>query len=100
MQFAELNAEQLEYASDMLKSMAHPIRIALLNALDGGKNHTVTELYEILDIEQAVASHHLSILKNKGIVACKRDGKKAYYFIKNEHLITMLDCLNKCACKQ
>jgi DNA-binding transcriptional ArsR family regulator len=100
MDFEQLNAEQLEYASEMLRAMAHPVRIAILNMLDKNEKLSVTEIYEKLKIDQAPASHHLGILKNKNILGSKRVGKNTYYYIKNENLINMLECLNKCACNK
>lgn len=99
MEIIQLQAEQLEYASEMLKAMAHPMRIAILQELDKRGEMTVTEIFEALNIGQAVASHHLSILKNKGIVASKREGKRIYYFIRHLHLNQMLECISRCACR-
>ena len=56
----------------------------------------VTSIYERLKIEQAAASHHLNILKSKGILESKRDGKNTYYYLKHTALSTILDCINKC----
>lgn len=98
MKFTDLTPEQLEEAASMLKAMAHPTRIAILNELDGGVKLTVSEIHEKLKIEQATASHHLGILKDKGILGSKRDGKNSYYFLKHENLSTVIDCISKCAC--
>lgn len=98
MNFEQLTVEQLEHASEMLKAMAHPVRISILNMLDKNNSLSVTQIHEAIGIEQAAASHHLGILKNKGILGLKKDGKNAYYYIKNENLSNMLVCINKCAC--
>jgi DNA-binding transcriptional ArsR family regulator len=97
MDYEQLEASQLEFASEMLRAMAHPVRIAILNVLDKNQKLSVTKIYEKLELDQAQTSHHLSILKNKGILGSKRDGKNIYYFIKNENLTGLLECLNKCA---
>ena len=98
MKFEGLTAEQLEKASNLLKAIAHPMRIAILQYLDGGKKFTVTEIHEYLKIEQSTTSHHLGILKDKGILGSKRDGKNTIYFIKNDHLSNIIECINKCTC--
>jgi DNA-binding transcriptional ArsR family regulator len=98
MQFDNLTAEQLEKAASMLKAIAHPMRIAILKHLDGGKHLTVTEIHELLGIEQSTTSHHLGILKDKGILVSKREGKNTYYAVKNENLNIMIDCISKCTC--
>lgn len=46
----------------------------------------VTDLANILGINQTTVSHQLRLLKNIGAVSCKRDGKVIYYSLKNEML--------------
>jgi DNA-binding transcriptional ArsR family regulator len=98
MKFEKLKTEQLEKAANMLKAVAHPVRIAILNQLENGKKLTVTQIHEILNIEQSTTSHHLGILKDKGVLGSKREGKNSYYFLKHDDLTSILNCLNKCIC--
>ncbi|HBI81067.1 MAG TPA: transcriptional regulator, partial [Bacteroidales bacterium] len=57
---------------------------------------TVTQIYETLGIEQSTASHHLGILKDRGVLSCKREGKNTIYFLRNENLGKILDCVGRC----
>lgn len=98
MKLEKLNPDQLEKAANMLKAIAHPVRISILNQLINGKKLTVTEIHELLKIEQSTTSHHLGILKDKGVLASKRDGKNSYYFLKHENLADILSCISQCAC--
>ena len=98
MNILSLTPEQLEIASGMLKAIAHPVRIAILNHLDNGKKLTVTEIHELLNIEQSTTSHHLGILKDKGVLSSQRNGKNTYYFLKHNNLSSIVDCVSKCAC--
>ena len=98
MNLLELKPEQLEKASNMLKALAHPVRIAILNLLQEGTKLTVTEIHEKLNIEQSTTSHHLGILKDKNVLASKRDGKNTYYFLKHDELSLVIECINKCSC--
>jgi len=98
MKFEKLNPEQLEVAANMLKAIAHPVRIAILNHLENGKKLTVTEIHEMLQIEQSTTSHHLGILKDKGVLASIRKGKNTYYYLKHQDLSSIIDCISKCAC--
>jgi DNA-binding transcriptional ArsR family regulator len=98
MNLLELKPEQLEKAANMLKAIAHPVRIAILNLLEDGQKLTVTEIHEKLDIEQSTTSHHLGILKDKDILASKRSGKNTYYFLKHDQLRKVVDCISKCSC--
>jgi DNA-binding transcriptional ArsR family regulator len=91
-----IQVEKLEQAASKLRAMAHPMRIAIIELLNDGKQMSVTDIYKKLKIEQAAASHHLNILKNKGVLASRRDGKKIFYSIKNQVLTEIVDCLNRC----
>lgn len=98
MNFDKLSPEELERAASMLKAIAHPMRIAILNYLDGGKRLTVTEIHELLQIEQSTTSHHLGILKDKGVLSSRREGKNTYYFMRHENLSNIVECISQCAC--
>jgi DNA-binding transcriptional ArsR family regulator len=92
----QIKIEKLEQAASKLRAMAHPMRIAIIDILHDGNQMSVTDIYKKLKIEQAAASHHLNILKNKGVLASRRDGKKIFYSIKNQVLTEIVDCLNRC----
>lgn len=94
----EQTLEKLTLAAEMLKAIAHPMRITIVSYLDGNQKLTVTEIYEKLGIEQSATSHHLGILKSKGVLASTRDGKNTYYFLKHEGLSGILKCIEKCQC--
>lgn len=92
-----LDVEKLELAASKLRAIAHPMRIAIIDLLTINPKMTVTEIYEYLNLEQASASHHLNILKNKGLLDSKRDGKMIYYSLKFEHLTEVIECINRCS---
>lgn len=99
MEFKALNPESLERAASMLKAIAHPVRITILGCLENGEKRTVTEIHKQVGIDQSTASHHLGILKDKGVLASKREGKNTWYYLKHENLKTILNCVNSC-CQQ
>jgi DNA-binding transcriptional ArsR family regulator len=94
-----LDSNRLDTAANMLKAIAHPMRIAILKHLEGGKKLTVTEIHELLGIEQSTTSHHLGILRDKGVLCSKREGKNTYYYLKYEILSQIVDCLESCTCE-
>jgi len=96
MEFKELKPESLERAANMLKAIAHPMRLLIVGCLEDGEKKTVTEIHNQLGIEQATASHHLGILKDRGVLASKRDGKNTWYYLKHENLKTILNCVSGC----
>ncbi|MFP4487699.1 MAG: ArsR/SmtB family transcription factor [Bacteroidales bacterium] len=92
----KLQPDQLERAANMLKAIAHPMRIAIIGFLEEGESLSVTEIHEKLGIEQSTTSHHLGILKDKGVLVSRRDGKKTYYSLKHENLKNIIDCVSMC----
>ena len=96
MEIIQIDPESLEKAASMLKAMAHPLRIAIIGFLEDGKKLTVTEIHNHLGVEQSTASHHLGILKDKGVLISKREGKNTYYFLKHENLRSIINCVSMC----
>ncbi len=92
----KLDPRKLEEAASKLRAIAHPMRIAIISLLENSEQMNVTEIYEALRIEQASASHHLNILKTKGVLESRRSGKNTYYYLKHEALSQMIECLNRC----
>ena len=91
-----INLSKLELAASKLRAISHPMRIAIIDLLANGKKLSFTEIYKLLGIEQATASHHLNILKSKGLLLSKREGKKIYYSLKNLTLTDIIECINRC----
>ena len=92
-----LDVAKLDAAASKLRAIAHPMRIAIIDMLNDEPQMNVTKIYKGLGIEQASASHHLNILKTKGVLVSKRDGKKILYSIKNTALSEIIDCINRCS---
>ena len=91
-----IDIHKLELAANILRAISHPMRIAMMELLSKGNKLSVTDIYKALDIEQSTASHHLSILKNNGVLVSQRDGKKIYYALRNVALSDIIECVNKC----
>jgi DNA-binding transcriptional ArsR family regulator len=98
MKFSDLKPEEVERAANMMKAISHPMRLAILGFLSEGKQLTVTEIHSLLGIEQSTASHHLGILKDKGILASARKGKNTMYYLKRQKLSQLIRCISDCAC--
>lgn len=99
MEFSDLNPEEVERAANMIKAISHPMRLAILGYLGEDKQLSVTEIHNLLHIEQSTASHHLGILKDKGILASERRGKNTLYYLKRKNLSTLIRCISECACE-
>ena len=88
------SVSQMELLTRTLKAIAHPVRLSIIDMLDGGRRMTVTEIYTRLKADQSSVSHHLSILRDKDILSAERQGKYIFYFLKNEAYLNLIDCLN------
>jgi len=94
----KISLEKLEDAASRLRAISHPMRIAIIDMLEKKGQMNVTQIHLKLKIEQAAASHHLSILKNKNVISFKRDGKSNYYHLKPGVVDKLVECINLC-CK-
>lgn len=88
--------EQLEKAAFVLKTVAHPARLAIVELLRNNEKMTVTEIIEKIEVEQSLTSHHLNNMKIKGILGSKREGKQIYYFLKEKDVAKVIDCIRNC----
>lgn len=88
-------APQMELLTRTLKAIAHPMRLSIIDMLEGGRRMTVTEIYTRLDADQSAVSHHLSILRDKGVLRAERKGKYIYYRLHNYAYLSLINCLNE-----
>jgi DNA-binding transcriptional ArsR family regulator len=87
---------RIEHAAEMLKALAHPMRLSIVDLISEKKSCTVSQIQEALKLEQAVVSQQLSILKMKDVLVCEREGKNSVYSLKYPCLSRILDCLKSC----
>lgn len=64
--------------SEVFRAIADPTRRAILHRLAGGPQ-SVTELGEPFPITQPAMSQHLRVLRDAGLVAPRRDGRRRLY---------------------
>ena len=91
-----LSIEKMEKVAFILKTTAHPTRIAIVQLLAAQESLSVTEISERLRVEQSLLSHHLSGMKLKGILSSTREGKNIYYSLKMREVIDVIQCLAGC----
>lgn len=75
----------MEIKTDIYKMFSSQNRVQLMLCLSQEKS--VTELLTLCELSQSALSQHLKILKDGGVVECKRDGKKQIYSIKNKKVL-------------
>ncbi len=85
-------AEIQEDDVDVLKVMAHPVRLQIVNELMQHKICNVTQLTEILRLPQSTVSQHLSKLRGT-VLRSERRGIEMHYFIDNAKLRQIVEIL-------
>jgi DNA-binding transcriptional ArsR family regulator len=85
--------EVIEDTAHVLKCLGHPVRLMILDMLDRKGELTVTQLHEALKLEQATTSQHLGLMKDKGILARRKEGVFVLYSIADERALKVLGCI-------
>lgn len=94
----KINKEKFEKAAYILKAVAHPTRLAIIQLLDAQENLMVNEICETLNCEQSLISHHLINMKLRGILQSHKDGLNVYYSLKEREITNLLTCIENCSC--
>ncbi len=75
------NVEALQAASDIMRALAHPLRMRMLHYIDEKGSSCVNDIFEARGIEQSIASQHLRILRQTGLVFTRREQKFVFYSV-------------------
>lgn len=86
-----MNAIQAKARADILKALAHPTRVLMLDALSRG-DHCVNDLRILATTSQPTISRHLEKLKKVGIVTERRQGKKVIHHLACPCMMQALGC--------
>ena len=90
-----LGWEALQEATRCLKSVAHPVRLRILELLLEGE-YAVGELADLCEVDQPTASGHLRQLRDRGILDQRRDGRHVYYRVAAASAIEgIVTCMRK-----
>ncbi len=90
----QISAEAIQNAANMLRSIGHPVRLKIIELLDGEGELHVTAIYEALGLQQALASQHLSLMRDRGILASRREGSHVYYRIADPRVTKVIECIH------
>ena len=75
-------AEVLDPAA-LFHALSDVTRLAIVQRLRGGER-CVCDLTDLLDAAQSRLSFHLKVLRESGLVDCRREGRWAYYWLRPE----------------
>lgn len=91
-----IGTEKLVRASELLKVAAHPQRLAILDLLGGKKRMCVSDLMEVLGMEQAILSQHLTLMRDKGLLGVEKEGKYSFYHLEQPGFLKIIKDLENC----
>jgi ArsR family transcriptional regulator len=83
---------QNRFKSTVFHALSDPIRLEIISYLRDGEK-CVCEIVPHLNLIQPLVSRHLKILKDAGIVRCRKDGTKRMYSIVDSRIYNVVDGL-------
>jgi ArsR family transcriptional regulator len=89
--------EDIERASRSLKAMSHPLRLRILCTL-GNNEVNVQDIVECVGTSQSNISQHLAILRDKGILASRKDANRVFYRVSDARTLRLIDMMQEVFC--
>ena len=87
------NPESFIEKANILKALAHPVRLCIVKTLCENEYSNVTDMQSCLGEAQSTISQHVSRLRAANIITGRREGTKIYYSIANERVRKLLEVL-------
>ena len=86
------NPEAFAEAAECLKTLAHPVRLRMVQMLLYGR-YSVGELAEDCGVPDNVASEHLRLMQRCGYFTSEREGRSVFYQVAEPHLENLMKCI-------
>jgi ArsR family transcriptional regulator len=87
------NFKKYEESAELLKAIAHPVRLCIIRGLLEKGVCNVTTMQGCLGIPQPTVSRHLQVLKGLGIIEGERNGLEIKYRITNQKIVKLIHIL-------
>ena len=87
------NFKAYNEAAEILKALAHPVRLCIVRGLLQQGKCNVTYMQDCLNIPQSTVSQHLQKLRTLGIVETDRQGLENFYSVKEEKIKKLIELL-------
>ncbi len=88
-----MDREIYEYRARILKAMANPSRLMIMDTLSSGEK-SVAALQEMIGSDISTVSKHLSVLKSAHIVIDRRSGAQVFYRLAVPCILDFFSCVN------
>lgn len=89
----------IDRASRSLKAMSHPLRLKILCTL-GDQEVSVQDIVDQVGTSQSNISQHLAILRDKGILASRKDANRVYYRVSDARTLQLIGMMREVFCHQ
>ena len=90
-------AEDIDRASHSLKAMSHPLRLKILCVL-GDNEISVQDIVDAVGTTQSNISQHLAILRDKGILASRKEANRVYYRVHDARTLRLISMMQDVFC--
>ena len=87
-----MNYDEAEIKVGIIKAMAHPVRLMIIDELSRG-DKCVCELLPMFKLDQSTLSRHLSQLKKAGIITEKKEGVRAIHHLATPCILKVFGCI-------
>lgn len=88
-----MNLEQYNETAELLKVLAHPVRLCIVKGLMDKGECNVSHMQACMSAPQSTVSQHIQKLKSAGIIEGRRNGLEIYYHIKNKRMEELIKLL-------
>lgn len=82
-----------EARAQIIKAMAHPSRLFIVDELAKNGERCVCELTEMVGADMSTVSRHLAVLKSAGIVEDDKRGAQVYYRLRVRCVLSFFECV-------
>ena len=89
--------EDIQQAAQAIKAIAHPLRLKILCVL-GDQEISVQDIVEQVGTSQSNISQHLAILRDKGVLATRKDANRVYYRIDDLRTLKLIGMMRDVFC--
>ncbi len=86
-------ARLLERRTTVMKALAHPSRLLMVEALSAGEQ-CVCDLQALVGADMSTVSKHLSLLRAAGVVLSEKRGQQVFYRLRVPCLLSVLSCVD------
>ena len=82
-----------EARAKIIKALAHPARLLMVDELSTVDERCVCELTEMVGTDISTVSRHLGVLKGAGLVEDEKRGKMVFYRLRMRCILSFFDCI-------